>query len=90
MHESTVEQNKILKEREKVVEAVIVKLLKHSHSTGGNMMTYEGIVKGVRDYEHLKNFDISEGIIKLRIEEVIARGYCERDEDDRKIFRYIA
>lgn len=29
-----------MKEREKIVEAVIVKLLKHSHSTGINSMTY--------------------------------------------------
>jgi hypothetical protein len=29
-------------------------------------------------------------MIKQRIEEIIIRGYCERDATDRKVFRYIA
>jgi uncharacterized protein YaaN involved in tellurite resistance len=90
MHETTVEYNKIMKEREKIVEAVLVKLLKHSHSMGNNKMTLEQLVKGVREYDHLKNLEISLAMIKQRIEEIIIRGYCERDANDRKVFHYIA
>jgi protein involved in sex pheromone biosynthesis len=53
-------------------------------------MTLEQLVKGVREYDHLKNLEISVAMIKQRIEEIIIRGYCERDATDRKVFRYIA
>lgn len=79
-----------MKERERVIEAVLVKLLKHSHSTGNNRISLENLVKGVREYQHLKNFDISESTIKQRLEELIARGYCERNDKDRKLYHYVA
>jgi len=39
-HQSSVEQSKIMKEREKLIEAVLVKLLKHSHSANNNNITF--------------------------------------------------
>lgn len=69
---------------------MLVKILKTSHSTGNNRTSLEELIKGVREYNYLRNFDISEGVIKQKIEEIIARGYCERNEKDRKIYHYIA
>ena len=90
MHQTSVEQGKIMKEREKVVEAVLVKLLKHSHSTGANKMTLQQLYKGITEHPHLRNFNFSEGVVKQRLEDLIARGFCERDSADRKIYRYLA
>ena len=59
MHKSSVEQNKIIKEREKLIEAVLVKLLKHSHSIGENRITFQESYKGIQEHQHLKNFKFS-------------------------------
>lgn len=68
MHQTSVEHGKIQKEREKVVEAVLVKLLKHSHSTGSNHLTFKELYKGIREHQHLRNFEFSEAVIKQRLE----------------------
>ena len=90
MHKSSVEQTKIVKEREKLIEAVLVKLLKHSHSIGENRITFQELYKGIQEHQHLKNFKFSEGTVKQRLEELIAREYCIRNEKDKKVYHYIA
>ena len=39
-HQSNLEKNKIMKEREKLVEAALVKVMKHTHATGNNCITF--------------------------------------------------
>ena len=40
LQQSSIEKNKIMKEREKLIEAVLVKVLKHSHATKDNSVTF--------------------------------------------------
>lgn len=67
-----------------------MKLLKHSHSTGNNSITFAELYRGIREHSYLGNFNFSEAVVKKRLEELISKEYCERDEEDRRIYRYIA
>lgn len=40
LQQSSIEKNKIMKDREKLIEAVLVKVLKHSHATKDNSVTF--------------------------------------------------
>ena len=40
LNQNNVEVNKIIKDREKLVDALLVKFLKHAHSTGNNRITF--------------------------------------------------
>ena len=39
-NQGTIEQTRILKDRERLIDAILVKLLKHSHATGNNSITF--------------------------------------------------
>jgi hypothetical protein len=85
-----VEINRVLKDREKLVDALLVKLLKHSHSTGSNSLTFGELYEGVKANPYLLSFNFSQTAVKERIEQLIARGYCARDSQDRRVYHYIA
>ena len=57
---------------------------------GTNSITFNELYKGIQEHQHLKNFKFSESVVKQRLEELIAREYCVRDEKDRKVYHYIA
>jgi hypothetical protein len=73
-----------------LIEAVLVKLLKHSHSTSNNSVTFSELFKGIREHAFLGNFNFSEAVVKQRLEELISKSYCVRDDVDRRIYHYIA
>ena len=53
-------------------------------------MSFQQLYKGICEDQYLKRFTFSEAVVKQRLEELIARGYCERDENDRKVYHYVA
>lgn len=87
---ANVEINRVLKDREKLVDALLVKLLKHSHSTGSNSITFAELYEGIKTNVYLVNFNFTQTAVKERIEQLITRGYCIRDLEDRRVYHYIA
>lgn len=64
---ANVEINRVLKDREKLVDALLVKLLKHSHSTGSNSITFTDLYEGIKANPYLVNFNFSQTSVKERI-----------------------
>ena len=88
--ESTIDESKILKEREKLIDAMLVKLLKHAHSTTGNSISFKELYEGVCSNNFLKSLNLSQNTVKLHLEYLIVKEFCMRDEDDRRIYHYMA
>ena len=72
------------------MDAVLVKLLKHAHATGNNRITFAELYEGVTSHHFLSNFNFSQGMVKKRLEHLISKEYCLRDDQDRKVYHYIA
>lgn len=89
-NQGTIEEGRILKDREKLIDAILVKLLKHAHATGNNSITFSELYEGITSHAFLGSFNFSQGVVKKRLEHLISKEYCERDEEDRKVYHYIA
>lgn len=53
-----------MKEREKLIEAALVKVMKHTHSSGGNSITFLELYKAIQTHNYLKTFEFSESTVK--------------------------
>lgn len=90
LNQNNMEINKVIKDREKLVDALLVKFLKHAHSTGNNRITFLELYEGVRNNPYLSNFNFTQTAVKERLEQLVSKEYCRRDEDDRRVYHYIA
>ena len=88
--ENNIDESKIIKEREKLIDAMLVKLLKHANSTKGNCITFVELFEGIKSNSFLANLDIPQSVVKQRLEYLIVKEFCKRNEDDRRIYHYIA
>ena len=68
-------------EREHVVEAAIVRILKRK-----KVMDHATLVQTLND---LLPFQVPSGMLKARLERLIKHEFIERDPDDRNLYRYI-
>ena len=62
-----------MKEREKLIDAMLVKLLKHAHATSGNKISFQELYEGVCSHNFLKSLNISQNIVKQRLEYLIVK-----------------
>ena len=75
---------KIDEDRKPQIEAAIVRIMKSRRVLGHNLLVSEVT-------QMLSGRFIPEmGMIKMRIESLIEREFLERDEGDRKVYKYIA
>lgn len=77
-------QGKVEDDRRYVVEAAIIKVMK---SRG--KIDYHNLLKEAQDLLKIK-FKPDPTQIKERTESLIERGFIERDENDKRIFNYVA
>lgn len=77
-------QGKVEDDRRYTIEASIIKVMKARRK-----IEYVNLVSETSRILSLK-FNPEPAQIKLRIESLIERGYIERDEVDKRIFKYIA
>jgi hypothetical protein len=64
LNQNNVEINKVLKDREKLVDALLVKFMKHAHSTGNNRITFMELYEGIRSNPYLSNFNFTQTAVK--------------------------
>jgi hypothetical protein len=67
LNQNNVEVNKVIKDREKLIDALLVKMLKHAHSSGNKAITFTELYNGIVTNSFLKNFNFSQTIIKERL-----------------------
>ena len=77
-------QGKVEDDRRYTIEASIIKVMKARRK-----IEYVNLVSETSRLLSLK-FNPEPAQIKIRIESLIERGYIERDENDKRIFKYIA
>ena len=75
---------KVEDDRRYTVEAAIVKVMKSRRT-----IEHVNLVAETTKLLSAK-FKPDPTQVKTRIEQLIERGYIERDEDDKKIYRYVA
>lgn len=66
------------------IEAAIIKVMKARRTIDNNALQQETIKLLIQ------KFNPDPAAIKVRIEQLIVRGFIERDEQDKRIFKYIA
>ena len=71
-------------ERRHAMEACIVRIMKARKILDHNDLIIEATE------QLLKTFKPTPGMLKRRIEDLISRDYLERDDKDRKMYRYLA
>jgi cullin 3 len=77
-------QGKVEDDRRYQIEAAIIKVMKARRQIDNTNLIMETT-------KHLLiRFKPEPAQIKQRIEQLIERGYIERDEEDKRIFKYIA
>jgi len=67
LNQNSIEVNKVIKDREKLIDALLVKMLKHAHSTGNKSITFSELYNGIITHHFLKNFNFSQTVIKERL-----------------------
>lgn len=77
-------QEKVEDFRRYEIEAAIIKVMK-ARRTVDNSTLQQETVKLL-----IAKFNPDAAAIKIRIEQLIVRGFIERDENDKRIFKYIA
>jgi cullin 3 len=77
-------QEKVEDFRRYEIEAAIIKVMK-ARRTIDNQTLQQETVKLL-----ITKFNPDAAQIKVRIEQLIVRGFIERDESDKRIFKYIA
>ena len=77
-------QGKVEDDRRYTVEASIIKVMKARRK-----LEYVNLVSETSRLLAMK-FNPEPAQIKIRIESLIERGYIERDDNDKRIFKYIA
>jgi len=77
-------QGKVEDDRRYTIEASVIKVMKARRK-----LEYVNLISETSKILQLK-FNPEPAQIKLRIESLIERGYIERDEVDKRIFKYIA
>lgn len=77
-------QEKVEDFRRYEIEAAIIKVMK-ARRTIDNQTLQQETVKLL-----ISKFNPDAAQIKVRIEQLIVRGFIERDENDKRIFKYIA
>lgn len=77
-------QEKVEDFRRYEIEAAIIKVMKARRTIDNNTLQQETVKLLIQKF----NPDAS--AIKVRIEQLIVRGFIERDENDKRIFKYIA
>ena len=77
-------QGKVEDDRRYTIEASVIKVMKARRK-----IEYVNLVSETARLLSLK-FNPEPAQIKVRIESLIERGYIERDENDKRIFKYIA
>ena len=82
--EATKVQGKVEDDRRYAVEAAVIKVMKTNNS-----IEYQNLVSDTSRLLQTK-FQPEPQHIKQRIESLIERGYIERDEHDKRIFKYVA
>ena len=50
-----------------MIDAMLVKLLKHANSTKGNSITFQELYEGVCGNSFLKSLNLSQNIVKQRL-----------------------
>jgi hypothetical protein len=73
LQQSSIEKGKIMKDREKLIEAILVKVLKHAHATKDNSVSFSELYQAIKEHPVLGGFNFSEGTVKQKLEELIAR-----------------
>ena len=82
--ETTKVQGKVEDDRRYAIEAAIIKVMKTHQQTD-----YQSLISDTSMLLRSK-FKPDPSLIKQRIESLIERGYIERDENDKRIFKYLA
>lgn len=77
-------QEKVEDFRRYEIEAAVIKVMKARRTIDHNTLQQETC----KLLMHKFNPDVA--AIKVRIEQLIVRGFIERDENDKRIFKYIA
>ena len=66
------------------IEAAIIKVMKARRTIDNNTLQQETVKLLIQ------KFNPDPAATKVRIEQLIVRGFIERDEQDKRIFKYIA
>lgn len=77
-------QEKVEDFRRYEIEAAIIKVMKARRTVDYSTLQQETVKLLIA------KFNPDAAAIKIRIEQLIVRGFIERDENDKRIFRYIA
>lgn len=77
-------QEKVEDFRRYEIEAAIIKVMKARRTIDHSSLQQETVKLLIQKF----NPDAAQ--IKVRIEQLIVRGFIERDENDKRIFKYIA
>lgn len=77
-------QEKVEDFRRYEIEAAIIKVMKARRTIDNNTLQQETVKLLIQ------KFNPDPAAIKVRIEQLIVRGFIERDEHDKRIFKYIA
>jgi cullin 3 len=77
-------QEKVEDFRRYEIEAAIIKVMKARRTVDYSTLQQETVKLLIA------KFNPDAAAIKIRIEQLIVRGFIERDENDKRIFKYIA
>lgn len=64
LNQNSVEINKVVKDRERLIDALLVKVLKHAHSIGSNRVTFAELYMAINTNPYLSNFNFSQTVVK--------------------------